>query len=154
MFRYASSIAAACLAVAAPAAPAAAVPPAPSGDWRLVLEDREPDVGRVLGFADAGTAARAGSEVRFWLEYRLEKAAEGADGYRGFVTGDCAAFTYGSVGLTRLAGARVVETGGEESGLTAAPGSNIRLAIDAVCARAWKSAKVDPVAYAGEHFAR
>lgn len=152
MFRFMIPPLAGIAAVAA-AQPGGA-PPALSADWRLATADEEPDVGRILGFADAGTLVRTGSEVRFWLEYRLEKAAEGADGYRGYVTADCAAFTYGSVALTRLAGARVIESGGEESGLTARPGTSMRVAIEAACADKWLSPKVDPVAYAREQFGR
>ncbi|HYE28266.1 MAG TPA: hypothetical protein VEA61_08540 [Allosphingosinicella sp.] len=139
--------------IAAAAAPAPAPPP-PGADWRVVLTDSEPEVGRIIGFADAGTMARAGDQVRFWLEYRLERAAEGADGYRGHVSADCGTFTYGSTGLARLAGARVVESGGEESGLTAAPGTTMRAAIEAVCAARWQGPRVDPVAHARAEFAR
>ncbi|HEX6374334.1 MAG TPA: hypothetical protein VFZ91_01290 [Allosphingosinicella sp.] len=139
--------------IAAAAAQAAAPPPA-GADWRVVLTDREPDVGRIVAFADAGTMSRTGDKVRFWLEYRLERAAEGADGYRGYVSADCAAFTYGSTGLARLAGARLIEADGEESGLTAAPGTSMRAAIEAVCTKSWRSPRVDPVAHARAEFAR
>ena len=44
--------------IAAAAAPAPAPPP-PGADWRVVLTDSEPEVGRIIGFADAGTMARA-----------------------------------------------------------------------------------------------
>jgi hypothetical protein len=156
MFRRAACARlAAALALAAPAAaePATAPPP-PSGDWRLVVTDEEPDVGRILGFADAGTLVRSGTAVRFWLEYRLEKAAEGADGYRGYVSADCSSHAYGSVGLARLDGARVIEEGGSESGLTARPGTNLRVALDHVCAGTFLSGRVDPVAFARQRFGR
>lgn len=141
-------------ALAVPALAQAPDPPPPSGDWRLVVTDEEPDVGRVLGFADAGSLARAGDQIRFWLEFRLETAAEGADGYRGFVTADCASYGYGSVGLTALAGDRVVESGGGESGLTAQPGTSMRAAIDNVCAGRFLSGRADPVAFARARFGR
>ena len=141
-------------ALAAPAAAQAPAPPAPAGGWRLVVTDDEPVVGRGYGFADAGTLSRSGSEVAFWLEYRLAKAAEGADGYRGFVTADCLSYEYGSVGLTSLAGDRVVQTGGSESGLTARPGTNLRVALDNVCAGRFLSGPADPVAYAKARFGR
>ena len=77
------------LLLLAASAPAVAAPPAPSGDWRVVVNDREDDVGRIIGFADAGTLQRSGSSVSFCPEYRLERGPDGLDGFRGFVTGDC-----------------------------------------------------------------
>jgi hypothetical protein len=145
-----ASLALALLAASADAAP----PPVPSGDWRLAVTDEEPDVGRIIGFADAGTMARQGTSVSFWLEYRLENPAEGADGYRGFVTADCSAFTYGTVGLARLAGGKVLEQGGEESGQAAAPGTNMRVVLETVCAGKLPAARLDPVAYAKASFAK
>lgn len=138
----------------AASAPAFGAPRAPSTDWRVTVTDEEPEVGRIIGFADAGTLTRAGRDVRFWLEYRLEKAAEGADGYRGYVTADCLTFTYGSVGLARLAGPHVIEEGGEESGLTAAAGTSMRVVLETICGGQLPAARVDPVAYAKAEFGR
>ena len=141
------------LALLGVSAPAIAAPPAPSGDWRVVLHDREEEVGRIVGFADAGTARKSGSSVSFWLEYRLERGPQGLDGFRGYVTGDCSTYAYGSTDLSAHSGNRLVEQGGVETAKTAEPGTAMRTAIENVCAGRYLSGKTDPIAHARSVFA-
>ena len=134
-------------------APAIAAPPAPSGDWRVVLNDREEDVGRIIGFVDAGTLRKSGSAISFWLEYRLERGPEGLDGFRGYVSGDCVSFAYASTDLSIYSGSKLVEQGAVESGKTAEPGTNMRAAIENACAGRFLTGKTDPIAHARSVFA-
>lgn len=131
-----------------------AAPPVPGEDWRLVATDEEREVGRVLAFAESSTISRSGNQIGFWLEFRIEKPVEGGDGFRGYVSADCTNYTYGSVELSRLAGTEILEAGGTESGLTAAPGTNMRVVLDNVCKSAFETGEVNPIAFARGYFAR
>jgi hypothetical protein len=143
------------LLLLAASAPAVSAPPAPSGDWRVVVNVRDDDVGGIIGFADAGTLQLSGSTVSFWLEYRLERDLDGLDGARGYFTGDCGTYAYASTDVSLYAGSmRLVEQVGVDHQLTAEPGTNVRAAMESVCAGRFLTGRVDPIAHAKSVFVR
>lgn len=136
----------ACLA-AAVAAPAAAE------EWRVVtIDDEDPDMGRSIAFVDLSSLVRAGDNVRFRMDVRMERPA-GA-GVRGTIAAGCTSRDYQPLQGVFYNGDRPISPPTDEPAANAEPGTNMYLVIEGVCAGRYLTGPVDPVAYSRSAFAR
>ena len=131
-----------------------AASPVAAADWRLVVADDDPDLGRVLAFVDAATLVRTGDAADFRVDMRIERAPATADGTRARVAASCAERWFEISEASYYVGERWLKPAPDEARQTAAPGTNMYVFLENLCAGRFLSGTVDPVAYASRVFGK
>ena len=143
---------AAALAFAQADAPEAPDPQPMDGVWRAISIDEEGPSGRAVAFIEPASVARAGDDIRFRLDVRLENASSGADSIVTTVHADCAARRYEMLEVASYRERRLMGSFGAIPMAQAEPGTNIHGVLERACSGEFLSEPVDREQYARAYF--